>query len=42
MVVRVLDKILTFSTLSDRDDDDDDDDDDDEGRDEAWIIRTVS
>ena len=41
MVVRVLDKILTFSTLSDRDDDDDDDDDD-EGRDEAWIIRTIS
>ena len=41
MVVRVLDKILTFSTLSDRDDDDDDDDDD-EGRDEAWIIRTGS
>ena len=39
MVVRVLDNVLTFSTLSDRDDDDDDDD---EGRDEAWIIRTVS
>ena len=35
MVVRVLDKILIFSTLSDRDDDDN-------GRDEAWIIHTIS